>query len=150
MVNGFSWYVLYYIDAHMMDENIAIRSLYKLALKYLGSLQKSMVKAMRNAEFHCLDEFKTFKQNAKGKVSFVYRAADGWLIGCETVNLIQLGYNKVLCAQPFGCMPNHVCGKGIYPHLQRQFPKSHIVSVDYDSSGSEINVRNRIRMLLDF
>lgn len=149
MINGFSWYVLYYIDAHMMDENAAIKILYKIALKYLGNLQNNMVNSIRAKGFHCLDEFHTFKENAKGKVPFVIRAADGWLIGCEIINLINKRYDKILCAQPFGCMPNHVCGKGIYPHLQREFPKSQIVSVDYDSSGNEINVRNRIKMLLD-
>ena len=68
-----------------MDENIVIKSLYKIALKYLGSLQKSMVDSVRNSRFHCFDEFKIFKRNAKGKVSFVFRAADGWLIGCEII-----------------------------------------------------------------
>lgn len=149
MVNGFSWYVLYYIDAHMSDENAFFRFLYTLGLKYLGGLQKSMVKSIRASGFYCIDAFKDFKHNAQGKVSFVYRAADGWLIGCETVNLIKCGFKKVLCVQPFGCMPNHVCGKGIYPHLQRQFLDAHIVSVDYDSSGSDVNVRNRIQMLID-
>lgn len=149
MVNGFSWYVLYYIDAHMIDENAVIKILYKIALRYLSSLQKSMIKSIRNSGFYCLDEFHDFKKNAKGKVPFVIRAADGWLIGCEIVNLIDTGFDKILCAQPFGCMPNHVCGKGVYPYLQREFPKSQIVSVDYDSSGNEVNVRNRIKMLLD-
>jgi len=149
MVNGFSWYMLYYIYSHMVDENVIIQSLYKLALKYLGNLQKSMVNSVRDAGFDCLDEFKTFMNNAEGISPFGINVADGWLISCEIVNLIQSGYNKVLCAQPFGCMPNHVCGKGIYPQLQRQFPKAQIVSVDYDSSGSEINIRNRIQMLLD-
>lgn len=149
MINGFSWYMLYYIDAHMTDENIFIGCLYKIALTYLCGLQTAMIKAIRKSGFHCLDEFKTFKQNAEGKAAFKIRVADGWLIGCEIANLIQSGYNKILCTQPFGCMPNHVCGKGIYPHMQRQFPTAQIVSVDYDSSGSEVNVRNRIRMLLD-
>lgn len=149
MVNGFLWYVLYYIDAHMIDENAVIKILYKMALKYLCNLQKSMITTIRNAGFDCLDEFHTFKKNAKGKVPFVIRVADGWLIACEIVNLINKGYDKVLCVQPFGCMPNHVCGKGMYPYLQREFPKAQIVSVDYDSSGNEVNVRNRIKMLLD-
>ena len=149
MVNGFSWYILYYIDTHMTNENIVVGSFYSIALKYLGSLQKSMIKAIRNAGFNCIDEFKAFKQNAKGKVSFGYKVADGWLIGCEIVNYIYLGYNKVLCVQPFGCMPNHVCGKGIYPHIQREFPEDQIVSVDFDSSGNQVNVKNRIRMLID-
>ena len=149
MVNGFSWYMLYYIDTHKSDENFAMRKLYDIALKYLCSLQKSMVKGLHKEGFNCIDEFNNFKHNAEGKISFGYQIADGWLIGCEIANLIHIGYKKILCAQPFGCMPNHVCGKGIYPHLQREFPEAHIVSVDYDSSGSAVNVTNRIRMLID-
>lgn len=149
MVNGFSWYIMYYIDTHMYDENVFMKLLYRLGLLYLGSIQRSMVKSIRKEGFTSIDSFHKFKENAEGKVSFTYKVADGWLIGCEITNLIKQGYKRVLCAQPFGCMPNHVCGKGIYSHLQRQFPDADIVSVDYDSSGNEVNVSNRIRMLID-
>lgn len=149
MVNGFSWYILYYIDTHLTEENIVVGSAYKLALKYLGSLQKSMVKAIRNLGFKCIDDYKTFKENAERVAPFGVRVADGWLISCEVANLIKTGFSKILCIQPFGCMPNHVCGKGMYPSLQRKFQNAQIVSVDYDSSGSEVNVRNRVQMLLD-
>ena len=75
--------------------------------------------------------------------------ADGWLISCEAVQMVELGIRKVLCVQPFGCMPNHICGKGMYPNLQRHYPDAHLVSVDYDTSGTLVNVENRIQMLLD-
>ncbi len=149
MVNGFSWYILYYIDTHLTEENKAMGLLFRLALKYLSSLQISVVMNLRKNGFRCVSEYKTFKNNAKGKVSFGLKVADGWLISCEVINLIKEGYNKILCIQPFGCMPNHVCGKGMYANLQRQFPNVNIVSVDYDSSGSEINIHNRIKMLID-
>lgn len=49
--------------------------------------------------------------------------------------------------QAFGSMPNHVCGRGMYSHLQREFPKACVVSVDVDAGSSEMNVRNRVAML---
>ncbi len=149
MVNGFSWYILYYIDTHLTEESKAMGLLFRIALKYLSGLQKSVVMNLRNNGFRCISEYKSFKNEAKGKVSFGLKVADGWLISCEVINLIKEGYNKILCVQPFGCMPNHICGKGMYANLQRQFPDVNIVSVDYDSSGSEINIHNRIKMLID-
>lgn len=149
MVNGFSWYMIYYIDTHLTEENKLMGLLYKIALKYLSSLQERIVENIRNAGFVCISEFQQFKNNAKDKISFGLKVADGWLISCEIINLIKESYKKIVCIQPFGCMPNHVCGKGMYAYLKRQYPDVNIVSVDYDSSGSEINVKNRIKMLID-
>lgn len=149
MINGFSWYILYYIDTHLTEENKLMGFLFRVGMKYLSSLQKSIVKNLRTNGFRCISDYKAFKNNAQGKVSFGIKVADGWLISCEVVNLVKEGYNKILCVQPFGCMPNHICGKGMYANLQRQFPDVNIVSVDYDSSGSEINIHNRIKMLID-
>lgn len=149
MINGFSWYMLYYIDTHLTDGNAVVSIAYKAAFKYLADLQKAMVKELKNNGFECLDEYITFKKNAENISPFGICTADGWLISCEAVNMIKSGYDRILGVQPFGCMPNHVCGKGQYPKLQRLFPDARIVSVDYDSSDCEINIRNRIKMLWD-
>lgn len=56
---------------------------------------------------------------------------------------------KVLAVQPFGCMPNHICGRGLYPSIQQKLPEGRIVSADVDSGSSKLNVYNRVRMLVD-
>ena len=60
-----------------------------------------------------------------------------------------LGYRKILCVQPFACLPGHIFGKGQYAALQRQLPGSLIVGVDYDASLRDATVDTRVRMLLD-
>lgn len=150
MINGFSWYILYYIDSHLTNENFPVSSGYKTALDFLENLQKSMVNNIKNAGFVCFDEFSVFKQSAYGNVNFNGCIGDGWLIGGEICGFSYIGYNKVLCIQPFGCMPNQVFGKGIYSSLQRKLRNNvQIISIDYDSGLPEINIHNRIKLALD-
>lgn len=150
MINGFSWYILYYIDSHLANESFPISSGYKIALDFLEDLQKSMVDTIKNAGFICFDEFSVFKQTAYGKVDFNGCIGDGWLIGGEICSFAHIGYNKILCVQPFGCMPNQVFGKGIYSSLQRKLGNNvQLISIDYDSGLPEINIHNRIKLALD-
>lgn len=148
-INGLSWYVLYYIDTHLTTEGALMGKCYEIGLKFIGGLQKKMIAALRSNGFYCVDEFLTVKKQAEGYVSFNCTVGDGWLIGAEAVAHIKGGYRKVIAVQPFDCMPNHVCGRGLYPSLARKLPEGHIVSVDLDSSGSSLNVRNRIKMVID-
>ncbi len=148
-INGFSWYISYYIDSHLSEGNIIISVGGKIILRYLCRLQKAMSEALRSYDFRCDDEFDKFKFNVRDKISYTCTVGDGWLIGAEICNYVLNGYKKILCIQPFGCMPNHVCGKGIYSSIQRKFSDVQIMSVDYDSSGSDINIKNRIKLLID-
>lgn len=148
-INGLSWYVLYYIDTHLTTEGAFMGKCYQIGLKFIGGLQKKMIAALRKNGFYCVDEFAKVKKQAEGYVCFDCTIGDGWLIGAEAVAHIKGGYRKVIAVQPFDCMPNHVCGRGLYPSLARKLPEGHIVSVDLDSSGSSLNVRNRIKMLID-
>lgn len=148
-INGLSWYVLYYIDTHLTTEGALMGKCYEIGATFIGGLQKKMINALRSRGFYCMDAFAAVKKQAQGYVSFSCMVGDGWLIGAEAVAHIKGGYRKVVAVQPFDCMPNHVCGRGLYPSLARKLPEGHIVSVDIDSSGSSLNVRNRIKMLLD-
>lgn len=148
-VNGLSWYVLYYIDTHLTTEGALMGKCYEIGLKFIGGLQKKMIAALRCNGFYSVDEFESLKKQVEGYVCYGCSVGDGWLIGAETVAHIKGGYRKVIAVQPFDCMPNHVCGRGLYPSLARKLPEGHIVSVDLDSSGSSLNVRNRIKMLID-
>jgi len=64
------------------------------------------------------------------------------------VELIHEGVNNIVCTQPFGCLPNHVVGKGVIKELRRQYPLSNIVAIDYDPGASEVNQLNRIKLML--
>ena len=53
-----------------------------------------------------------------------------------------------MCAQPFGCLPNHVVGKGVIKKIREMYPMSNIVAIDYDPGASEVNQLNRIKLML--
>jgi len=55
---------------------------------------------------------------------------------------------NIVCIQPFGCLPNHVVGKGVIKRLKSEFPQANIAAVDYDPGASEVNQLNRIKLML--
>ena len=85
---------------------------------------------------------------AKTIVSIGNQTGEGWFLTGEMVELIHSGVNNIVCTQPFGCLPNHVVGKGVIKELRRQYPLSNIVAIDYDPGASEVNQLNRIKLML--
>ena len=64
------------------------------------------------------------------------------------IELIHAGAGNIVCTQPFGCLPNHVVGKGVIKELRKQNPLSNVVAIDYDPGASEVNQLNRIKLML--
>ena len=147
--NGLSWYALYYIDSHLSEEKGLLKHGFQLVYKLLRDLQRAMITALREYDFYTLDEFEIMKKEAQGYVNYNQTIGDGWLIGAEAIAHIKHECPKVLGMQPFGCMPNHTCGRGIYPAISRAFPESRIVSIDVDPGAAKDNVYNRVMMLVN-
>ncbi|MCI5499881.1 MAG: hypothetical protein MR419_10210 [Clostridiales bacterium] len=148
-VNGFSWYILYYVDNQIAGTSGPRRAGWKAVSALLAGLQRSMTEALRAHGFCCLDPFPAFRCQAERDMSMNLQVADGWLMGAEMAAHLRSGCARVLAMQPFGCLPNHVCGRGQYAALARRFPQGKVVSVDLDSSGSPAQVYNRVKMLLE-
>ena len=85
---------------------------------------------------------------AKNIVSLGNQTGEGWFLTGEMLELIHSGAPNIICTQPFGCLPNHVVGKGVIKELRRQYPESNIVAIDYDPGASEVNQLNRIKLML--
>ena len=85
---------------------------------------------------------------AKKYVSLGNQTGEGWFLTGEMLELIHSGVNNIVCTQPFGCLPNHIVGKGVIKELRRAYPLSNIVAVDYDPGASEVNQLNRIKLML--
>ena len=62
--------------------------------------------------------------------------------------LIHGGTPNIVCIQPFGCLPNHIVGKGVIKAIRKDYPEANIVAVDYDPGASEVNQLNRIKLML--
>ena len=146
---GITWYALYYMDSHAMKGPAVQRAFYRAAQTYLASVQKEMISILREAGFVTLPPFSELKAQATGYAPLRITLADGWLITAEAAAWSRLGYKKILCVQPFACLPGHIFGKGQYSALQRKLPDTILTSIDYDGSTGEGTVQTRIRMLLD-
>jgi predicted nucleotide-binding protein (sugar kinase/HSP70/actin superfamily) len=64
------------------------------------------------------------------------------------LELIHSGTPNIVCTQPFGCLPNHIVGKGMIRKLKDEYPHSNIVAIDYDPGATKINQENRIKLML--
>jgi len=73
---------------------------------------------------------------------------EGWLLTAEMIDMINMGINNIVCAQPFGCLPNHIIGKGMIRKLRETYPQSNIVPIDYDPGATRVNQENRIKLML--
>ncbi len=85
---------------------------------------------------------------AKPIVSIGNQTGEGWFLTGEMVELIHDDVPNIVCTQPFGCLPNHVVGKGVIKALRKAYPGSNIVAIDYDPGASEVNQLNRIKLML--
>ena len=81
-------------------------------------------------------------------MSLCNQSGEGWFRSGEMVELIDSGVNDIVCTQPFGCMPNHIVGKGVIKELRSSHPEANINAVDYDPGASEVNQLNRIKLML--
>jgi predicted nucleotide-binding protein (sugar kinase/HSP70/actin superfamily) len=64
------------------------------------------------------------------------------------IELVRAGYENIVCAQPFGCLPNHICGKGMINKIRELYPTANITPIDYDPSATRVNQENRIKLML--
>ncbi|MCR5477357.1 MAG: 2-hydroxyacyl-CoA dehydratase [Lachnospiraceae bacterium] len=81
-------------------------------------------------------------------VSIGNQTGEGWFLTGEMVELIHDKVPNIVCTQPFGCLPNHVVGKGVIKAIRSKYPGSNIVAIDYDPGASEVNQLNRIKLML--
>ena len=93
-------------------------------------------------------EIRDLAEMAKGFVSLGNQTGEGWFLTGEMLELIHSGVKNIICTQPFGCLPNHIVGKGVIKELRKSYPESNIIAVDYDPGASEVNQLNRIKLML--
>lgn len=93
-------------------------------------------------------QIKNLADMAKEIVSLGNQTGEGWFLTGEMLELIENGAKNIVCTQPFGCLPNHIVGKGVIKELRHKHPEANIVAIDYDPGASEVNQLNRIKLML--
>ena len=77
-----------------------------------------------------------------------FDAGEGVLIPGEILHHAKKGCRSFVILGPFGCLPNHVCGRGIVRQLKERYPDANILALDYDPDASFANIENRLQMLV--
>ena len=117
-------------------------------LDYIEGMEKVMIRVLKDNGFHAPLPFRELVKLTDGVISTGNKMGEGWLLTAEMIELVRAGYENIVCAQPFGCLPNHIVGKGMIRVLKDDYPDSNIVAVDYDPGATKINQENRIKLML--
>ena len=154
MVPGLLGFLMFKVDARIQDFLIygGSRVKYLVATKLLNYLEKIEQVFMESVEkfsdFMQLSAYQDTKEPMKGLIGLGNRMGEGWFLPAEMVELIVHGYENIICTQPFGCLPTHVCGKGMIHKIKDRYPGANIVPVDYDPGATRVNQENRIKLML--
>ena len=151
MVPGLLGFLMFKVDARIQDFLIygGSRVKYLVATKLLNYLEKiEQVFMEKFSDFMQLSAYQDTKEPMKGLIGLGNRMGEGWFLPAEMVELIVHGYENIICTQPFGCLPTHVCGKGMIHKIKDRYPGANIVPVDYDPGATRVNQENRIKLML--
>ena len=140
MLPGLLNFIMYCADTYLTDYKLYGGKFFKygiskMAMFYLKRLEKIMLSALSKAL-------------AKGVIGYGNNMGEGWLLTAEMLELAKNGYNNIICAQPFGCLPNHIAGRGMLNKIKEIAENANILPIDYDSSASKVNQENRIKLML--
>lgn len=147
----FMMYCLYnpIVDARLYGRGRRTAWLFALACKFASKKQNDMFSAIgRDGHFSVPSSFDRTVNAAQGYISNGVKMGEGWLLTAEMLELISEGVNNIVCAQPFGCLPNHIVGKGMMKPIKETHPDVNIVAIDYDPGATRINQENRIKLML--
>lgn len=121
----------------------------KILYSILHGKQKKLIKMFeKDGNFEPIHDFEHLRKCADKVLNQGVKMGEGWLISAEMAALAETGVRNVVCAQPFGCLPNHIAGKGVVRTLKTLYDDENIVAVDYDPSATKVNQENRIKLML--
>ena len=154
MVPGLMSFLIFTIDNKLEDINIyggskiayKISSIIKNALTDLENIIIQTVK--KYTDFNAPSPYEHLKSLAKDIIGYGCKMGEGWILTAEMVDLIKSGYENIVCAQPFGCLPNHIVGKGMIRKIRDIYENANIVPIDYDPGATKVNQENRLKLML--
>lgn len=117
--------------------------------KYLESLQKIFIDSIKKCEnFKPPASFEETKKGVLKYLNYGVKMGEGWLLTAEILELINSNIKNIICVQPFGCLPNHIVGKGMIRKILNNNENVNIITLDYDPGTTKINQENRIKLML--
>ena len=119
---------------------------YKRIMKYVARVNKAAAAFRYFTPFN--DIFKEADE-ARKVITLSAQFGEGWLLPAEIMSCARQGVSNVVSLQPFGCIANHIVSKGIEKRIKRFFPDMNILSLDFDSGVSDVNITNRLLLFID-
>lgn len=147
-------FLLYcFYNNNFKEENLGMskksRRISNYGIKFFEWLRRDARKAFEKSKrFEPPAYIEDLAKAAEAVVSVGNQTGEGWFLTGEMLELIESGASNVVCIQPFGCLPNHIVGKGVIKKLRHMNPTANIVAIDYDPGASEVNQLNRIKLML--
>jgi predicted nucleotide-binding protein (sugar kinase/HSP70/actin superfamily) len=154
MVPGILAFMMFKVDNRLEDIKLYGGSALKkravdFLLRYLGRMEDMLIEAVHKSErFVAPSPYAKLKEMVGGVIGYGCKMGEGWLLTAEMLELAHLGYPNIVCAQPFGCLPNHIVGKGMIRKVREVSEAANIVAVDYDPGATRVNQENRIKLML--
>jgi predicted nucleotide-binding protein (sugar kinase/HSP70/actin superfamily) len=154
VVPGLADFVIFKIYNREVDVDIyggkwVKKKVCQIFAAYVKKHQRAMIDALkRSNRFRAPGDFDELHHYIKGYLGDGNKMGEGWLLTAEMLELIHTGVPNIVCTQPFGCLPNHIVGKGMIRKLKDDYPWSNIVAIDYDPGATKINQENRIKLML--
>lgn len=153
MVPGLLNFIMYCVDTYLTDYKLYGGSFWKFgankgAMWFLKHLESILRHAFEGLPISPPASYDQTKALAKGVIGYGNNMGEGWLLTAEMLELVHNGYTNIICAQPFGCLPNHIAGRGMINKIKQIAEEANILALDYDSSSSPVNQENRIKLML--
>ena len=153
-VPGLLDFILYCVyngiaDYKLYGRGMVSHLLNKVAYRFLLRKQRDVINVIKeNSNFEPPTYFDHTVTLIKGYIGIGTKMGEGWLLTAEMLELAEKGVPNIVCAQPFGCLPNHICGKGMMRPIKEKNPNINIVAIDYDAGATQVNQENRIKLML--
>ena len=136
-------------DYRLYGRGRALYLPYKAAYRFLCNKKRDIIRLMEREEsFEPPVPFEETVELTRGYISNGTKMGEGWLLTAEMLELARSGVKNIVCTQPFGCLPNHICGKGMMRPIKERNPDVNIVAIDYDAGATKVNQENRIKLML--
>ncbi len=154
MVPGIMGFMIFKVDNRLEDIALyggspAKKQFCAMLKWYFTKFEADLIEAVKKfPQFTAPAPYTHLKELAGQVIGYGCKMGEGWLLTAEMMELIESGYENVVCTQPFGCLPNHIVGKGMIRKVRNVYPQANIVPIDYDPSATRVNQENRIKLML--
>lgn len=153
LINMFSqWFVNINVKKELnIDDRFFARKATWLLEKYFDKVQGRFEVIMKNFKYYFRHPgIREIADKAHPLINMIHHYfGEGWMIAGDIAYFSEHKINKVVCLQPFGCLANHIVARGIEKAVKELYPSMRIQYIDLDHGMSEVNIHNRLKLLLN-